>query len=193
MPRISNVVVTPKLAEIWHSLCQFCSTINEASKHKQRLSQDTFLEMMASVMYPCMQMLVVDGTEKALSLAMLAFCCKVFLTWPLVRVRFPWLECQLNVAIDGLMRTDHDEDDLLLLWIMVMHGLLSGSNSVQMKSRLRVKLNRAMQIHELHDWCSIKQALQSLLWIDMVFDREAEVLFKTVFDQKSVSPYSETS
>ena len=149
--------------------------------------------MMASVMYPCMQMLVVDRTEKALSLAMLAFCCKVFLTWLLVRMRFLWLECQLNVAIDGLVRTDHDENDLLLLWIMVVHGMLSGSNPVQMKSRLGVKLNRVMQIRELHDWYSLKEALQSLLWIDMVFDREAKVLFKTVFDQKSVSPYSETS
>ncbi len=83
--------VNNDLAQAWSTISNFCSIINFAVDSELRISTETFLDTMASVVYRLLDMrFIADSKDEVVRLGLIAFLCNVFLQWKHLGMSYPY-------------------------------------------------------------------------------------------------------
>lgn len=182
-PHHTPVTLNYELAELWDVLHRFCAMVNQASLNRRKLSDQTLLETMTSVMY---RLLHISSTSESIDevivLGMMSFCVSVFLTWSHLRMPFELLQRKHVRSIDCLMQTlrssSHPET---LLWSLLIYvGAFSPLVGVD-RLQVRAWLVEVAATCGLTTWSGMRTAMKDFLWIDIVHTSVAQKFAEEVF------------
>lgn len=149
-------------------MSRFCSVINFAVESRQRISTETLLEAMASVMYRLLHMnFELNSRDEAIRLGLLAFSSHVFLQWTHLGVSYSHLKsifraCLLRLSCSHICPQ-------LRLWLL-MAGVVSifdAADDEWITPLLLVNID----LCKMESWGQIRQLLKSFLWVDLLHDK----------------------
>lgn len=174
--------VADELSRIWENMSEFCSLINFVADSKQRVSEETLLKAVSSIMYRLINMKFGAGTsDEAIRLGLLTFSCSVFLQWQRLGLSFPPL---VSAFRDCLMTIDSQQmPPHLVLWLFMVGAtlLFDASDDWWLKPALRVKMSEC----DIRSWSEMRHLLKSNLWIDFIHDSPGQLTFNsTDFHQR---------
>lgn len=112
------------LTHIWCSLRDFCKMLNTASKTHRRLSEQTFLDNMASNAYPLLNIRWQSGTvSETCRLGLLAFCSNAFLQWQGLNLDYKSLPSMYRQSLLGFGQSPDAVAPRAMLWLLMMGGI----------------------------------------------------------------------
>ncbi|OIW23440.1 hypothetical protein CONLIGDRAFT_637397 [Coniochaeta ligniaria NRRL 30616] len=173
------------LSRAWKVLSEFCSVINYAIDSGQRISTETFLDTMASVMYRLTDIRFEPGSsDEALRLGLLAFACSVFLQWKHLGLPYSHLTSALRTCLTTTTSLPITPE--LLLWLL-MAGAVSVFNDADDRW-LKPMLLANMVLCEIDSWSKMQHLLQSFMWIGLIHDRSAKRMFDSTIASPTIRP-----
>jgi hypothetical protein len=168
--------IDSELARVWRLTSDFCSVINFAVESRQRITVDTFLDTMVSVMYRLLGMRFdVNSTDEAIRLGLLCFSCSVFLHWTQLGMSYPHLASGFRECLARLTTTSSRVSAQLVLWLL-MAGAVSvfdSSDHEWLKPLLLVNIG----LCEIDSWSKMQDLLMSFMWIGLVHDKPGKGVF----------------
>jgi hypothetical protein len=177
---IHNFQVDSQLASAWSSMTDFCCVINLAAETQQRISVETFLHSMASIMYNLLDMhFEASSWDETIRLGLLSFSCNVFLPWSHLATPLPHLHSILRNHFASLAANFPALPPKLLVWLLMAVAVtISGESDSDWVYGL---LRDAISLCEIKCWSQMRDMLMSLMWIEIVHDK----LGKGVFDRST--------
>lgn len=166
-----------ELCRAWRVMSDFCSVINFAVDSSQRISTETFLDTMASVLYRLLKMRFEAGSNnEAIRLGLLAFSSSIFLQWGGLGLSYTHFTAEFRSCVTGPLSSHISLQ--LLIWLLMVGAVsvLDASDDVWLKPRLRVNLG----LCEIDTWSKMQNLMQSFMWIGLVYDRPGKVLFDSI-------------
>ena len=164
-----------ELARAWRVMSGFCSVINFAVESGQRISTETFLETMASVMYRLLDMHFEAGAnDEAIRLGLLACSCSVFLPWRHLGMFYPHLTSAFRDCLASL--TSSHISSQLLLWLLMVGAVsvFDATDDGWLKPLLLVNIG----LCEIDSWSKMQDLLKSFMWIGLVHDKPGKGVFE---------------
>jgi hypothetical protein len=165
-----------KMSHVWTDLRAFCHLCNLASQTSHKLLPNTFSEVMASVLYRLVALSFDTARMEVLRLAMIVFASQIFLQWREMRLRQVQLDHDLREALLQL----HTEGDTDVPPCVIFWALIIWQTSLTERSDddcLTVWLKSTARQLGLDSWKDAKEALKSVLWIDVFHDAALVELF----------------
>ncbi|KIN08820.1 hypothetical protein OIDMADRAFT_175530 [Oidiodendron maius Zn] len=177
--------IDKELAQTWRVISEFCAVINFAVQSEQRISTETFLDTMASVIYRLLDMRFdANSKNEAIRLSLLAFSSSIFLHWKRFGMSYPHL---VSVYKDCLARMTLSEiPPQLLLWILVV-GAISILDAANIEWLNPVLLTN-IDICEIESWNTMQDLLKSFIWIGLIHDKPGKEVFDTALSYRRNSP-----
>lgn len=163
-----------ELLEAWTVMSDFCKVVNLAIDSEQCISVDTFLDTMASVMYRLLDLqLEEDSGYEALRLALLTFSCSVFLHWHRLGMSYPQVtaafkECLLNLECLHISPS-------LALWMLMIGAIVLFDAKDDWWFRPLFQSN--LKLCQIDSWDKMLQLLQSFIWIGLIHEKPAKIMF----------------
>ncbi|KAF1965836.1 hypothetical protein BU23DRAFT_518851 [Bimuria novae-zelandiae CBS 107.79] len=167
----------PELAAVLTAMSHFCRLINIASTNEAaRVTEDTFLHVMGSVLYRLLHLRYDRGTlDEAIRLGLLAFSRPIFLDWKTVE----WINGYFVTAwrqtledlIENLAFTPRDS-----IWLL-MTGALSMSHDPSFLDRLTGGLRVFTDLCHITTWEDMEGLLNSYIWIGVSLDQPGKEIF----------------
>lgn len=187
IPAISVDGIDKELAQTWRVISEFCAVINFAVQSEQRISTETFLDTMASVIYRLLDMhFDADSKNEAIRLGLLAFSCSVFLHWKRFGMSYPHL---VSVYKDCLARMTLSQiPPQLMLWILVV-GAISILDAANIEWLNPILLTN-IDICEIESWNTMQDLLKSFIWIGLIHDKPGKEVFDTALAYRRNRPHS---
>jgi hypothetical protein len=165
-----------ELARAWGVMSDFCSVINFAVDSRQRITVETFLDTMASIMYRLLDIrFEVSSHDEAIRLGLLCFSCSVFLHWRRLGMSYPFLTAAFRDRLARLTTTSSHISPQLVLWLL-MAGAVSvfdPSDHEWLKPLLLVNIG----LCEIDSWSKMQDLLRSFMWIGLVHDKPGKGVF----------------
>jgi hypothetical protein len=168
--------IDDELVRAWRVMSDFCSVINFAVDSGQRITVETFLDTMASVVYRLLDMrFEASSSDEAIRLGLLCFSCSVFLHWRQLGMSYPYLTSAFRGCLARLTTTFSHISAQLVLWLL-MAGAVSvfdASDDGWLKPLLLVNI----RLCEIDSWIKMQDLLMSFMWIGLVHDKPGKGLF----------------
>ncbi len=170
--------INQSLAEVWLATERFCTLVNGATKLKRRLPEAILLQTMASIMYRLLHMCFAAlSFNETIRLALLAFCSQAFLQLPNLKIEETCLpsayrECLASVS------SSRKISPRLLLWLHMI-GAVSVFGTADHVC-LRPLLHASIRQCGVNSWSRLKDAMNTLIWIELVFDIPGEAVFNSM-------------
>lgn len=166
--------IDEELARAWRVMSDFCSVINFAADSGQRISTETFLDTMASVVYRLLDMRFEAGSsDEAIRLGLLTFSCSVFLQWRYLGMRYPHFTSMVRDCLARLKSSQISSQ--LLLWLLMVGAVsvFDASDDEWLKPLLFVNIG----LCEIDSWKKMQDLMKSFLWIGLVYDKPGKGVF----------------
>lgn len=171
------------LSKVWICLRDFCKTINTASKTHRRLSEQAFLDNMASNVYPLLNLRFACGTvSETCRLALLAFCSNAFLQWQGMNLNYKALPSMYRQSLLKLTKSESDVPPRAMLWLLMMGGIALFAVEED-RLWLLPWLRDIVEECGVSEWESVRDILQRFLWVDFIHDRPGEKLYAAAMAQ----------
>ena len=168
--------IDDELARAWRVMSDFCSVINFAVDSRQRITVETFLDTMASVMYRLLDMrFEASSRDEAIRLGLLCFSCSVFLHWRRLGMSYPHLTSAFRGCLARLTTPFSHISPQLVLWLL-MAGAVSvfdASDDEWLRPLLLVNIG----LYEIYSWSKMQDLLMSFMWIGLVHDKPGKGVF----------------
>ena len=166
------------LGQAWDIMTRFCALANISANSNNKLPKEVLLDTMGSVMYRLLHLRFKSGTtDEVTRLGLLSFSASVFLMVRHGAFSMPcypsaFRDCLLNLAQPTIFPYQ------VLLWLLVA-GSTAGfpqGDDVHLKSSMRT----IATTHHVVSWDEMKEILKSVMWIDIIHDGAARVLFDSI-------------
>lgn len=171
----------PELANVWIAMLEFCTLINTAAETGGvKMSEQAFLHSMGSIMYRLLhQRFELGSLDEACRLGLLAFSSPVFLHWNRVELpdqKFTSTYRESLSKLDPMKTKIAPKESLWLLMI----GALSMSYELDGFAWIEPRLQKDIEACGLLTWASVRESLNSFLWIGLVYDKPGEDIFNSI-------------
>jgi hypothetical protein len=168
--------IDSELARVWRRMSDFCSVINFAVDSRQRITVETFLDTMASVMYRLLDMRFDScSIDEAIRLGVLCFSCNVFLHWTQLGISYPFLTSAFRNCLARLTTTSSHISPRLVLWLL-MAGAVAVFDSSDYEW-LKPLLLANIGLCKIDSWSQMHDLLRSFMWIGLVHDKPGKGAF----------------
>ncbi|KAI1138436.1 hypothetical protein F5Y05DRAFT_384082 [Hypoxylon sp. FL0543] len=173
-----------ELALTWRTLERFCFLIDSVSESRSRLTQQEFLNAMASVMYRLLNMeFGISSTDGVIRLGLLAFSSSVFLQWKQMRLPYAHFTALYK---DSLMRVQISEIPVQLqLWLLTVGAISVFGEEDQ--EWLRPWLRVTMNLCQIGSWTDMRDILCTFMWIGLAHDELGKGVFDTTYVSLAVA------
>ncbi|KAF2812776.1 uncharacterized protein BDZ99DRAFT_507057 [Mytilinidion resinicola] len=184
----SNSVLTfdnihGELAQAWGVMWDFCCVINFAVNTDQRISTETFLETMASVMYRLLNMRFNFGSsDYAVRLGLLAFSSKVLLQWNHLGLSYSHLASAFRSCLADLTCSPQ-----LMVWLLMVGAVSVFDANDDMW--LKPSLLHSLRLCEIESWTQMQDLLKSFMWIELVYDKLGKAMFDSIVGSNNPTIY----
>lgn len=179
--RVRNFVTSldPRLGNCWKDLHAFSCMSRVAYQTTQKLSPETYNEMMVSIFYRLIRLSFNgDAVSETIRLGMLAFCATIFLMpqdrqQPLERL----LDSFRNSLFELLRRPERAPlPPVVLLWLVVILHFVAAEEAAaaDWEGIWRGDGTPLMSV----DWDEALGMLKSVMWVDFVHDVPGQRAFK---------------
>lgn len=183
--RLGSVMdeIDDELTRAWDVMTRFCMLVNSTTEAGQKLPKEILFDTMASVMYRLLRMrFECSSTSEAIRLGLLAFSSHVFLQWHHFKVsqfHFPIRFQECLTQVDTL--SPH-----VVLWLLMIGAIcvFSQQDEVWLKPWLRTSI----EVCDAKSWTRLHEYLESLMWIDIVYDKPGKDVFDSLFPASGSSP-----
>lgn len=167
--------IDDELARAWRVLSGFCSVINFAVESRQRISTETFLDSMASVVYRLLDMRFEAGSsDEAIRHGLLAYSSSVFLPWKQLGIFYPHFTSAFRGCL-GTLTSSHISSQL---WIwLLMIGAVSVFDATD-DQWLKPLLLLNLRLCEIDSWSKMQDLLKSFMWIGLLHDKPGKAVFE---------------
>ena len=177
-PKVFPPNMNPDIAAVWAVMAKFCPVINHAAEHHDRITSETFLLTMASVIYRLLNMtqLAANSTDEIIRLGLLAFSSSVFLQWKQLGLFYNHLTTAYRQHL-GDSRGLKIRPPKLSLWLLMV-GAVSVFRTEEdrwLKPRLRAELEST--VGSPTSWTDVRDVLKSFMWIGLVHDKAGKDAF----------------
>lgn len=163
-----------ELARAWKVMSDFCSVINFAADSGQRISTETLLDTMASVLYRLLDMCFEAGSsDEAIRLGLLTFSCSVFLQWRYLGMSYPYFTFMVRDCLARLQSSQISSQ--LLLWLLMVGAVsvFDASDDEWLTPLLLVNIG----LCEIDSWSKMQDLMKSFMWIGLVYDKPGKGVF----------------
>lgn len=175
-------ISSPELATSWTVISSFCSTINLSSAAHGRIPWVLLYSTMTSVMYRLIDMqFQVESLDEALRLGLLAFCSRTFLQGQTGKMDHRDLSRKQMLSLRYL-GSSPDFPWQLQIWLLMI--VCISNTDHEDNNRAICELRSKLCHNKIASWTVLREILQSLLWIPVVFDQGARRLFDEVLKQR---------
>lgn len=167
-----------ELTRAWTVMYEFCAVINFAAESGQRISTETFLETMSSVVYRLLGMKFdTDPSNEAVRLGLLAFLSGIFLQWKGLGMSYPHFTSMFRGCLNGLASPQNIMSPHFLVWLLMI-GVVSvfdTADDVWLHPFLRLNI----RLCGIYEWSEMQKLLGSFMWIGLVYDKPGKVVFES--------------
>lgn len=173
--------LNPTLAMIWTSMSEFCTLINSAAEQRgSKIPEQLFLHSMGSIMYRLLHHRFAKGSlDEAVRLGLLAFASPIFLNWNRVELQDRRFTTAFRQGLVELSLTNPDVESQNLLWLLMV-AALSMSHEPDAVAWLKPWLQMNMEICNVLVWADLKDALESFMWIGLVYDQPGRDVYNSI-------------
>lgn len=173
------------LGKAWDTMQAFCSLINYAAETERKISQQLFLDTMASAMYRLISMkFPIDSLDELVRLGLSAFCSHIFLQWSNARLPHHHLPTIYKECLAEHLCSDMASSTLMPWFIMVGAMAVFPRGDTWLEPWLR----RATGTPGSGSWGEVRASMRKLLWIDFVHDRHGAAIYDSVHPPNAVGP-----
>jgi len=159
--------------------------INFAVDSEQRISTETFLDTMASVIYRLLAMRFEAGSsDEAIRLGLLAFSSSVFLQWKRLGMPYSHLTSRFRSCLASLTRSQISSQ--LLLWLLMV-GAISVFDAAD-DGWLKPLVLANIGLCEIDSWSKMHDLLKSFMWIGLVHDKPGRQVFDSIITYMDTRP-----
>jgi hypothetical protein len=165
-----------ELAQAWTIISDFCSVINFAVDSELRISTETFLDTMASVVYRLLYMHFETGSkDEAIRLGLVAFLCSVFLQWKHLGMSYPHFTSMFRSCLVGIASERVTSE--LMVWLLMVGSVsvFDESDDGWLKPLLRVNIS----LCGIDDWNKMQELAKRFMWIGLVYDKPGKMVFES--------------
>ncbi len=167
-----------KLRDCWKDIHAFSCLSNLAYQTTQKLSPETYNEMMISNFYRLTHLSFEDDlSHEIIRLALLTFCSTLFLTRLYLGQPYERL---FDLFSSTLSRLCQDPGtvvpDSITLWLMILHHVVADKESSS-EAWESVQLSKAIALTRMDTWSQAHQVLRSIMWVDFVHDAPGRRVF----------------
>ena len=173
--------IDPTLAAVYSAMCCFCEMVNIAAVNQAaRLSEDTFLHAMGSILYRLLYLRYERGSlDETIRLSLLAFSAPVFLDWKTVywingHFITSWRQCLTDMLANFTCFTPQDS-----IWILMI-GALTMSHDQDFRTQIMDCLQFLTVSSHMSTWEDLELLLKSYVWIDVLFDEPGKGIFASM-------------
>jgi hypothetical protein len=177
------IISNHDLATLCTVLVSFCSTINLSIEAHGRIPWVLVYNTMTSVMYRLVDMqLNAESLDEALRLGLLAFCSRIFMQGQTGTLAHADLSRRHSLSLQYLAGSP-DITWRLHIWLLMMTCLSNGEHEGD--DRVMCELRSKLRDHKIESWMEVREVMQSVLWITVVFDRRGKHFFETILQQEN--------
>ncbi|KAH8658251.1 hypothetical protein BX600DRAFT_468862 [Xylariales sp. PMI_506] len=170
--------IDTELASTWGIMSQFCSMINWAAASGQRLSAETFLDAMVSVMYRLVQMrFAVGSIDEAIRLGILSLSCNVFIQGGHLGGPYTFLKSAFRDSLEAIASGDGHPQ--LVLWLSVVGAISVFDIPRPHEAWLRDLLLSYLKLCGMYSWGQLKELLDSFIWIS-IHDNAGKEVYESI-------------
>jgi hypothetical protein len=165
-------------------MSDFCLVINFAVDSELRISTETFLDTLTSVIYRLLDMSFEAGSkDKAVRLGLLAFLCGVFLQWKHLGMSYPHFTSIYRSCLAGLPSERILSE--LMVWLLMVGAVsvFDETDDGWLKPLLRV----AISLCGIDEWSEMQELLKEFMWIGLVYDKSGKSVFDSIFTGQSTA------
>ncbi|KAI0183963.1 hypothetical protein EV127DRAFT_252746 [Xylaria flabelliformis] len=180
-----NIKINDQLAAAWNAMSDFCSIINLAADTERRIDVKTFLYSMASIMYNLLDMRFESTSwEETIRLGLLSFSCSVFLPWARLGILYPHLKSIVRNQFASISGSSPSMPPKLVIWLLMAGavGVLDEPDCACVHDLLLEAANSCGIKH----WSQMRVMLNSLMWIDIVHDKQGKRVFDSAIGRYSI-------
>lgn len=169
--------VDARLLQIWSVLSEFVSVIRHARQSGQLISTETFLQLVASVMYRLVRLRFEVGSfDESIRMGMLCFMCSSCIHWRSLGLSYTYLRASFRETLSR--PRSPKTPPRLLVWLLVI-GAISAFEAID-DMWLKPLLLTNMGASKIDSWGDMQGLLDSFLWIDFVHDKDAKLLYESL-------------
>ena len=165
------------LAQACVVMSDFCTVINFAVNSELRISTETFLDTMTSVVYRLLDMhFEIGSRDEAIRLGLLAFLCGVFLQWKHLGMSYAHFTSKLRSCLSGMASECMSSE--LMVWLLMV-GAVSVLDEIDepwLKPLLRVNIG----LCAIDQWSEMQRLLKDFMWIGLVYDKPGKRVFDSI-------------
>jgi hypothetical protein len=170
------------LATLCAVIVSFCSTINLSIEAHGRIPWVLVYNTMTSVMYRLADMQFhAESLDEALRLGLLAFGSRVFLQGQTGTLAQADLSRRHMLSLQYLASSS-DVPWRLHIWLLMMTCISNPEH--EDIDRVICALRSKLRDHRIESWMEVREVMQSVLWITVVFDRRCKHFFETILQQE---------
>ncbi|KAK0701121.1 hypothetical protein B0H67DRAFT_595870 [Lasiosphaeris hirsuta] len=167
------------LAQAWRALSEFSAVINFAADSGQLITTDHLLDTMGSAMYRLLDMqggFAAGSSDEVVRLGLLAFASSTFLQWKYLGGSYAHLSAALREALARV--TVLQLPPKVVVWL-VMVGAASVFGEAD-DGWLRPMLLLNIRLCDVCSWSEMRDMLDSLMWIGMLYDKAGKRLYDSI-------------
>jgi hypothetical protein len=165
-----------ELAQAWTIMSDFCSVINFAVDSELRISTETFLDTMTSVVYRLLYMHFGTGSkDEAIRLGLIAFLCSVFLQWKHLGMSYPHFTSTFRSCLVGIVSERVSSEFMVWLLMVGSVSVFDKSDDLWLKPLFRVNIS----LCEIDDWSEMQELVKRFMWIGLVYDKPGKMVFES--------------
>lgn len=167
----------PGLAGVWTAMAGFCNILSTAAEFKgEKVTEETFLQNIVSIMYRLAHQRFERGSvDEAFRLGLIAFSSPIFLCWNKVELADPRFNSAYRDTLETLELSNTNVSPKERLWL-VMVAALSMADEPGGVAWFRSRLRSSIESCDVFTWAGVREVLNSVLWIGLMFDSQAKEL-----------------
>jgi hypothetical protein len=179
--------VNGELAKSWGAVSNFCTLINFAASTAQRISTNTFLHAMTSIMYRLISMqFPTSPFNEMIRLGLLAFSTSIFLQWKSIGATYPNLISTFKKQLTLLMESNVSAK--LDLWLMMVGAVSILDEKDDWWLRPLFVFNAS--VCQIETWEDMRKLVKDFLWVGLVHDKPGQRVLERLLTAGNVNPHS---
>jgi hypothetical protein len=158
--------------------------INFAVDSELRISTETFLDTLTSIVYRLLDMYFEAGSkDEAVRLGLLAFLCGVFLQWKHLGMSYPHFTSMYRSCLAVIPSECISSD--LMIWLLMVGAVsvFDETDNWWLKPLLRVNIG----LCGIDEWSEMQELLKGFMWIGLVYDKSGKSLFDSMITGRSTA------
>lgn len=157
-------------------MSDFCSVITFAVDSELRISTETFLDTMTSVVYRLIDMhFEASSKDEAVRLGLIAFLCAVFLQWKHLGMSYLHFTSKFRKCLMEMEPNCISSE--LMAWLLMIGAVsvFDENDDEWLKPMLRVNIDTC----GIKEWSEMQELLKKFLWIALVYDKPGKCVFES--------------